>query len=913
MRLTYGDRPRPRTLGHWERGCAGIRQHLLRRFASPYHERMAIWPLVGRDDQLRLVSEAIGRRDSAGVVVSGGPGVGKTRLAAEALARAKVRGFEIVRAIATQAAASIPFGPLAHLLPDAGTEANSRLELLRQAGQMLARRAGGRRIVLGVDDAHLLDDASAALVHHLATTSTAFVLATVRTRQPASDAVTALWRDVDTEWLELSPLDEAACLHLVESVLGGQVAGATLHELWRLSEGNALFLHELVNGALEAGTLTQVEGVWRATGTLATSTRLVEVVEARLGRLAPGVRAVAELVAIGEPLSLFLLESLSSPQDLDAADQAGLLDLVGGPRRTQVRLAHPLYGELLRATISPLRGRGLRRRLAEALAATGARRRDDLLRLAVWQTESGLTPKPELLVKAARQASEGLFDHALAERLATAAYEAGGGLRAGLARAEAQHAQGRAEEAEQLLGELTGQAVTSEERARLVLLRAGNLLRGLGQSEDALQVLAAAEGTVVDARWRDEFAVLRATAALIQGRPAEALDAAGGVLARPDVHERATLRAVVAAVAALAFQGRTSEAIDIADRKLEQLGGANAEVSFFVDQLFYMRSFARRLDGRLDEAEACGLARCQLLLEQRADDLRATYTLALGDVALARGAVQTAVRRLRESLLLLREYGRVLGVHGLSWCLGSLTQAAANSGDAGLAEESLAEFDRFTPAGSYIPSGDLARAWVAVLRGGIGDGREFALEAASRAAEHGCDGFEAVALHDATRLGAEKTVAPRLAELATRVQGRLAPVYAAHAAALAAGDAIRLSQVAEAFADIGANLLAAEAAAEAAHHHRIAGSNASALTAATRARALAGRCEGARTPALELAGIVQPLTERERQVATLAAQGWSNPRIAERLVLSVRTVESHLHHAYMKLGVSSREELADRL
>lgn len=870
------------------------------------------WPLVGRNDQLQLVSEAIGRGGRAGMVVAGEPGLGKTRLATEALAHAKARGFQTAWAVATQASASIPFGPLAHLLPDAATEASSRLELLRQAGQALARRARGRRMVLGVDDAHLLDDASAALVHHLATTSTAFVLATVRTGEPTSDAVRALWKDADTEWLELAPLDEDACARLVEAVLGGQVDSATLHELWRLSEGNALFLRELVNGALEVGTFKRVEGVWRAPGPMATSTRLVEVIEVRLGRLPPDVQAVAELIAVGEPLCLYMLERLVPPEDLDAIDRAGLLEFVPDARRTRVRLAHPLYGELLRATTRPLRARAIRRQLADALAATGARRRDDLLRLAVWQTESGLAPKPGLLVKAARQASARFFDHALAERLAAAAYEAGGGLRAGLACAEAQHAQGRAVEAERLLADLQADAATSEERARVALLRANNLLRGLGRSEAALQVVCEAETSVTEPHWRDEFALLRATAALNQGRPAEALDAAGSVLARAGAHERATLRAVIATVAALLCQGRSGEAIAAADRTLRLLGGADAEVSLYADQLFTLRLLAQRLDGQLGEAEDSGLARYQLLLKQRADDLRATCAFALGEVALARGAVQTAVRRLREGSLLLRER-RVFGIQGRSWCLGSLAQAAAMSGDVTLAEETLAEFDRVTPTDFYIPINQLARAWVAVMRGNLVGGQDLALQAARRAAEGGNDGFEAVALHDAARLGASKTVAARLAELATGAQGRLVPAYATHAAALAAGDAAQLEQAAGRFADIGANLLAAEAAAEAAHHHRVAGSSASALTAASRSHALAARCEGARTPALELAGIVQPLTDREREVATLAAQGLSNTRIAERLVVSVRTVESHLYHAYAKLGVSSREELADRL
>jgi DNA-binding CsgD family transcriptional regulator len=51
------------------------------------------------------------------------------------------------------------------------------------------------------------------------------------------------------------------------------------------------------------------------------------------------------------------------------------------------------------------------------------------------------------------------------------------------------------------------------------------------------------------------------------------------------------------------------------------------------------------------------------------------------------------------------------------------------------------------------------------------------------------------------------------------------------------------------------------------------------------------------------------LTAREREIATLAASGLSNREIADRLVVSPRTVENHLARAFVKLGVTSRREL----
>lgn len=55
------------------------------------------------------------------------------------------------------------------------------------------------------------------------------------------------------------------------------------------------------------------------------------------------------------------------------------------------------------------------------------------------------------------------------------------------------------------------------------------------------------------------------------------------------------------------------------------------------------------------------------------------------------------------------------------------------------------------------------------------------------------------------------------------------------------------------------------------------------------------------------------LTPSELRVARMAAAGRSNPEIAQALFLTRRTVETHLTHAYQKLDISSRAELATAL
>ena len=81
-----------------------------------------------------------------------------------------------------------------------------------------------------------------------------------------------------------------------------------------------------------------------------------------------------------------------------------------------------------------------------------------------------------------------------------------------------------------------------------------------------------------------------------------------------------------------------------------------------------------------------------------------------------------------------------------------------------------------------------------------------------------------------------------------------------------------------------------------------------------RADELAERCQDPRTPALApRLGTVEPLSVREREVATLAVSGLGNREIADRLYVSKRTVDNHLQRIYTKLGVEGRAGLAEAL
>ena len=245
--------------------------------------------------------------------------------------------------------------------------------------------------------------------------------------------------------------------------------------------------------------------------------------------------------------------------------------------------------------------------------------------------------------------------------------------------------------------------------------------------------------------------------------------------------------------------------------------------------------------------------------------------------------------------------------------LSELAAAAACAGDAETAVASAREAARLAPFGFALPEQELGRGWARVAEGDLSGARAALREAAEIARAAGYRGSEAWLLHDIARLGAPAEVVDRLDELASLCEGALVPAYAMHANAAAAGRADALVDAADRFEAIGALLLAAEAAAEAAQAFQRAGDRRASAAQSVRASTLAEVCEGARTPALAVPVTVTPLTARERDIATLAAQGVSSKEIADRLFLSVRTVNNHLQNVYSKLGVGSRRELAGAL
>ena len=215
---------------------------------------------------------------------------------------------------------------------------------------------------------------------------------------------------------------------------------------------------------------------------------------------------------------------------------------------------------------------------------------------------------------------------------------------------------------------------------------------------------------------------------------------------------------------------------------------------------------------------------------------------------------------------------------------------------------------RAPPISTARESLQIASALVLAVEGDEPGAQEIALAGAEGAGELLL--FEAEMLHLYMRVGGSATrVAARLTAIATSARATMVELWARQAVAARDADGAGLELVANEFERVGARIFAAEAAAQAAIAHAAGGS----ADASRRAEGYAARlaaASGANGLTLVKEMRMSALTSRERETAWLVAQGLSNPEIAARLSLSVRTVESHVYRATTKLGVHDRRALA---
>ena len=391
---------------------------------------------VGREAAGARLHEAFARArsgDRCVALVTGEPGIGKTRLLAEFSHAVQGAGALVLYGRCEEEAA-MPYQPFVEALaplavpelladgrsefaagrpgePASDPEAD-RARLFDAASEWLEELAAIRPLVLALDDLHWGDRSTLLLVRRLATRHRRvplLLLGTARdvelgTGHPLTEVLAAIQRDRPVVRVALQGLEEAAVATVVEALAGRRPDPAAARTLHERTGGNPFFVRQL---AQHAGGREAV----------AVPDAVRDVVAARAGRLPERARRLLELAAVaGSEFDAELVRvATGEPEEpvLDALDdalRAGLLRELPGAER--LAFTHALVRDALVGQLSAARRAYLHRRIADALAGRAERAPERWLAPLAHHALAGAGTDPEPAVgyalDAARQAVERL-------------------------------------------------------------------------------------------------------------------------------------------------------------------------------------------------------------------------------------------------------------------------------------------------------------------------------------------------------------------------------------------------------------------------------------------------------------------------------------------------------------------------
>jgi DNA-binding CsgD family transcriptional regulator len=896
--------------------------------------------LVGRVPEVvaldRLRAEAAAGH-GASVLLIGEPGIGKTAVVEEAVSRATAADVTVLTGRAEPDEGAPAYWPWSRLL-DAGVDGLSPalLEVREGPGESAAaarfrvehatvtalRETAGRLggLVLVLEDLHWADPASLSLLRRLARDLPATGILVIGTAWRMDE------RLPPAEVLHLGPLEPAAVGTYLTQQAGGPVHGTWATVVHRLGGGNPLYVREL------ARLLARGDRLRRPASPVDLPDGLRRLVSRRMDQLSPATRdLLGGAAALGSDVDIMVLRAAAPEPDavdrlLAEAVRAGVL--VDDPwHPSTLRFAHDLvrqarYGDLTRAERI-----GWHARLAGAIAASGAPDAEvarHRVRAAV--DEPSRRAAVVSCVEAARAAARGL-DHGEAVRWYGRALEfAPGDPDLHLARAEAAYRDGQLDVA------LAGCAAVLEHaelhRDAVLASRAALVVRGVsgpyattligfcerarelsGDADNGAhaQVLAQHAFLLVENGDRARAEAISRDAMAMAERSGEADALVTAIHARHEVLEPAT---------------DLDEVLDLADRTLALRSGRP-------DAELWARGW--RLDTLLARGDMSGLDEELQRMTVLAD--RLGWPLARYHLLRARAARELLHGRFADADALAVE-ARELGTRAQDettfWLYLALADAVAvHTGEfRAWAASVRAEAQRFAD----IPIAAAQICHVAMLM----NDREFAQESWSRlrAMLPGlaqdtrrvfilpAAGEVAVWLGDPdmTRFCYEQArpYAGLYLNSTTACHGAMPRFLGVLASALGEHDAAdrHLTEAVRMEERIGA--IPFVAYAQVTHARALVargrpGDRQRAQRLAERAAATARRLGAARLLALaaDLAG--DGLTAREREIADLVADGLANRAIAAKLVLSERTVETHVRNVLAKLGLNNRTQLAARL
>ncbi|MEV6007860.1 helix-turn-helix transcriptional regulator [Streptomyces sp. NPDC051976] len=814
----------------------------------------------------------------AGIVVAGTTGMGKTRFSEEV-----AKALPSSRRIMFLRHGGVP--RQRHALPPADHIAASSLETLAAATR-------SARPVVVVDDAHHLDSATARTLRDVAQRRSVDLLVTVTTELDHAPAILGPRKDSHLSRVDLRALDTDATRHLATNLLGDRLLHTAASHFAALAEGNPRLLCELVHAACEQGMIVAHPEGWDVTDGVPWSPALLDILSRMLRHLnADEVRAL-DLIAVAEPASLPVLETLTDTGSLVGLEERHLLRVVLPPvPRTagttvsqcpSVRLGLRLLGHFLRERMPELKRRALLRTWIDAYEREPPVGHDDRLRVLDWRLQAALPVGVQNLLEAAQLAYH-MEDLKAAARFTECAWNQQQSLDTVAAHGRSLVALGDFASADRLLDATDPEPAVQDLRSRSLLLQ--------GRFDDARPLIATMTGVQLQHH--------QAMAAYFQGRFADSLRLAEPLLAHGDpVVER---EAGVFVMAALCHAGRPLDALRLHRRLADDdTAPDTCRAAFHVHSLDEVHALALADCGTLDEAQQILLHPGGAAVPGRHITVDARRGLALGMVLLERGRPRQALPHL--TLTSTYDTGwdlwrqRALVYRALACAALPDRAAAARVADA-------------LPAlgcSYFMAHHAVALGWSATAGARRAEAADLLAEAAALHRSRGAHGDVAILVHEMTRLGLARHTSPFWD---ISVQGPLLQARLDYGRAVAMKDPDLLHEAAGVFAACGTDLCAAEAYAELARLYAHSGNERRATAARLRATALAARCEGAVTPALQGLKEAQPLSSRESEIAVLVAQGLTDREIAERLTISVRTVGNHLYRIYRKLGVENRRAL----
>ncbi|MHA4848101.1 LuxR C-terminal-related transcriptional regulator [Rhodococcus sp. MSC1_016] len=845
------------------------------------------WPSIPRGPEI----SALARDSTRGIVIVGAVGVGKTSLAQKIVCE---RDCEAVWVVGADSLRGVPLGAFASVVnigaaPDPDTALTSAVIALR-----------GCTATLVVDDADRLDPLSTTLLRCLIDDGSVRLVVTLGGRE--SRPSTALLPDAVLHRVELDAFTCDEAVRVIETALGGPMDDVGAQWLWNMSEGNPLYLRHLVEGSWKSGLFERSDGVWRLRSRPVVSTVLASLLGSRLRNVPPDVLDALQLVALEEGIHVDVLQRATSPDAVAAAHCSGLLRFRSEGLGCAATLSHPILGEVLREQTGVLAARVLRGRIVRAHLASDSP--GDTLRLATLALDSDAEIDVARTVEAAESALD-LCEYALAERLAQAALSRGGGIRAAMVAARAMTWQGRVNDADTLLAAVDPAEMSEAESLTWGMWRATALFFA-DREAAAREKLADMRARVTDRHGRDVVTSVELTFDFFAKDVPRSLELTRDLFGPGEGTPPALALAASIGGAALARAGSTDQVRGVITRGAE----AAKEVGFMLGhmQIGVAEVFAATVSGQLDTLDSV-LERYVPTHQGRANWVVDMYIRGLAHLAVGRAAdAEDQFRRGRAAAL---DGGPpiwlTLSVIGLCQALGMQERTDDATEALAAAESSFGAH-----MASFEPDLLLARAWMLAARGEHREAIAAARKAARRAHAGSMFGVETVALHTSVRFG-DRSATGRLRALTHSVDGPLVRVAAAQAHSFGMRDGHGLDRVATEFERMHAYLLAADAAAQAAIVHRRHGDDASRQLSTAAARRLAGLCPGAKTPALRALDSPSWLTPREVGIAALVVIGMTNREIAQRLTLSVRTVEGHVYRMSTKLGVDNRKSLVNRL